>query len=83
MLKCGGDAGAAAADLAAAHKQGRSFHKLCVFSILIGFIFLTTGGLRGAPGGISGAVRGGRGLDRDRKTATVWLSALSPYFING
>lgn len=30
-------------------------------------------GQRGAAGG----------LDRDRKTATVWLSALSPYFING
>lgn len=58
MLKCGVDAGAAAL---AVHKQGRSFHKLRVFSILIGFIFLTTGGLRGAPADVSGAARGGRG----------------------
>lgn len=61
MVKCGVDEAAAAAALAAVHKQGRSFHKLCVFSILIGFIFLTTGGLRGAPGDVSGAARGGRG----------------------
>lgn len=47
--------------LAAVHKQGRSFHKLCVFSILIGFIFLTTGGLRGAPEDVSGVARGEQG----------------------